>query len=149
MQTFKKHTCAAAVLVLLLSMGACQPKNEQQTDDKATHESFVDHHNSRNSLDWAGTYEGTLPCADCPGIETILTLSGDNTYTLSERYLKGDQKPNESSGTLEWDKDGNRIIISKDGRRFKVEEGRVLHLDLEGNIITGELKEYYILKKTK
>ena len=26
----------------------------------------ADMHNSRNSLDWAGTYEGVLACADCP-----------------------------------------------------------------------------------
>ena len=31
-------------------------------------------HNSRNALDWAGTYEGVLPCADCPGIQTRLSL---------------------------------------------------------------------------
>ena len=25
----------------------------------------VDSHTARDSLDWAGSYEGVLPCADC------------------------------------------------------------------------------------
>lgn len=32
-------------------------------------------------------YGGTLPCADCPGIETLLVLHPDGSYRLRERYL--------------------------------------------------------------
>src|SRR5262249_20486174 len=42
----------------------------------------ADIHNSRNSLDWAGTYEGVLPCADCLGTKTRLTLNHDDSYRL-------------------------------------------------------------------
>ncbi|TBW55467.1 copper resistance protein NlpE [Marinobacter halodurans] len=36
-----------------------------------------------------GVWEGTLPCADCPGIETRLTLyRAPDTYTLTETYLE-------------------------------------------------------------
>ena len=31
----------------------------------------------------AGTYEGTLPAADCPGIKTVLTINADSTYQPS------------------------------------------------------------------
>ena len=44
----------------------------------------VDNHTARNALDWPGSYEGTLPCADCPGIRTRLTLMKDGRY---ERYF--------------------------------------------------------------
>jgi hypothetical protein len=33
-----------------------------------------------------GVYRGTLPCADCAGIETTLTLRRDGTFTLSRQY---------------------------------------------------------------
>ena len=33
-----------------------------------------DMHTTMNSLDWDGTYTGILPCADCKGIETNITL---------------------------------------------------------------------------
>ena len=32
----------------------------------------------------AGTYEGTLPAADCPGIKTVLTINPDSTYQLKQ-----------------------------------------------------------------
>ena len=33
----------------------------------------------------AGTFEGTLPCADCPGIDERLVLSADGTFELTDR----------------------------------------------------------------
>ncbi|GGD94473.1 copper resistance protein NlpE [Planktosalinus lacus] len=35
---------------------------------------------SENSLDWHGTYQGILPCADCEGIQTEVTLHDNNTH---------------------------------------------------------------------
>ncbi len=34
-------------------------------------------------------YRGMLPCADCAGINTELTLNADQTFTLKETYLTG------------------------------------------------------------
>ena len=42
----------------------------------------VDLHTRQNSLDWAGVYEGVLPCANCPGVRTRLTLQRDGSYQL-------------------------------------------------------------------
>ncbi len=43
---------------------------------------------------YTGTFAGTLPCADCSGIETKLTLKKDNTYVLETVYKgKGNKKP--------------------------------------------------------
>ena len=58
----------------------------------------VDMHNSRNSLDWVGIYEGVLPCADCPGIKTRLTLNYDGSYRLVTR-AQGSQQ---CRGVREW-----------------------------------------------
>jgi uncharacterized lipoprotein NlpE involved in copper resistance len=44
-------------------------------------------HNSRNSLDWAGVYKGTLPCADCEGIQEEIRLNDDLTYEMVSTYL--------------------------------------------------------------
>src|SRR5690348_12618341 len=46
-----------------------------------------DLHTSANSLDWKGAYKGVLPCADCPGIETAITLDSGNAYTIKSKYL--------------------------------------------------------------
>jgi uncharacterized lipoprotein NlpE involved in copper resistance len=36
----------------------------------------------------SGVYQGMLPCADCMGIETTLTLRPDGTFTLRRQYQK-------------------------------------------------------------
>ena len=73
--------------------GAEVTTTETKTDSIASVAPVTDDgHNAQNSLDWAGTYEGTLPCADCPGIKTTITLKDDNTYTISEEYLERKQK---------------------------------------------------------
>ncbi|WKW11659.1 copper resistance protein NlpE N-terminal domain-containing protein [Pseudogemmatithrix spongiicola] len=41
------------------------------------------------SLTRPAGFAGTLPCADCAGIETWLVLHPDGSYRLRERYLEG------------------------------------------------------------
>ncbi|MDR1349519.1 MAG: copper resistance protein NlpE [Zoogloeaceae bacterium] len=38
----------------------------------------------------AGVYQGVLPCADCGGIESTLTLRADNSFTWRRTYLKNE-----------------------------------------------------------
>lgn len=48
---------------------------------------------------YTGTFEGIVPCADCSGIDTKLTLNGDYTYALSATYQgKGEGNTFESTG---------------------------------------------------
>ena len=104
------------------------------------------------SLDWDGKYEGIMPCADCEGIQTLMKLNNDLTYTIQTKYLGKDDKIFESSGTFNWDKDGGKIALNNvdsalGARYYWVGENHVIQLDLEGNRITGNLADKYILKK--
>src|SRR5690606_19421520 len=105
-------------------------------------------HNPQNALDWAGTYSGVLPCADCPGIETVVTLNADGTYSATTHYLdKGGQRFDEQ-GTFRWDRGGNTIILSGgDPARYRVGENRLIRLALDGSDITGPLAKHYVLTK--
>ncbi len=111
----------------------------------------MDAHNSQNSLDWQGTYKGVTPCADCEGIETEIVLNADLTFTLKTKYLgKVDGKVFQETGSFVWDKTGG--IISLEGLKgrpsqYKVGENRLIQLDMEGNVITGDLAEKYVLTK--
>ena len=49
-------------------------------------------HNAETSLDYLGVYKGTLPAADCPGIETTLTLAPDGSYALHLKYIDRDSE---------------------------------------------------------
>ncbi|MDC8001514.1 copper resistance protein NlpE [Aequorivita todarodis] len=118
-----------------------------ETGDSA----IVDSHNSENSLDWAGIYEGTTPCADCEGIKTVLELKRDKTFTLSQTYLGKSDNENEftQNGEFVWNQAGTKIRLRSEGEdfQFKVGENQLWMLDMKGNTIEGDLADRYILKK--
>lgn len=66
-----------------------------------------------------GTFSGTFPCADCPGITTVLTLNQaspatkSGTYTLKETYIDRNVAPLNSSGTwaIVFGMPGNKSVI--------------------------------------
>src|SRR3546814_11922089 len=125
-----------ALCIAALAFASCQ--NNAGTDSgtssniltDAETTTIVDMHTSQTSLDWNGTYEGTLPCADCPGIKTTIELNADGTFTQHMEYLDRDTEFNEI-GKIEWHDDGNNItLISTDGgkQQFKVREGSLLKI---------------------
>src|SRR5690625_3854265 len=99
---------------------------------------------SRNAADWAATYHVLLPCTGWEGIE-------DGTYELTTRYLGKSNENYRESGSFSWSEEGVRIQLDiEDGSRspsYLVEENQLVHLDLEGNRITGPLADHYILTK--
>jgi len=85
-------------------------KGELLTDTLKTRQS-IPGGNSRNSIDWEGTYTGVLPCADCEGIETVIKLSKDLTYSMTSKYIGKSSKTFEGKGSFSWSKEGNKIKL--------------------------------------
>lgn len=105
--------------------------------------------NSNNSLDWDGIYEGILPCADCDGIKTTITLNSDSTFNRTQEYLGKNRKPFLDNGKFEWNNQGSIITLidNNDNQQYQVGENQLFHLDNTGNQIQGNLSENYILTK--
>lgn len=107
-----------------------------------------DMHTAETSLDYPGTYEGTLPGADCPGIKTTLVLADDGSYALHMEYLERGTAFDEK-GTFKVE--GNLLTLApSDGGQvgyYRVEENRLRHLDANRKPITGELADHYVLRK--
>ncbi|MFH1121944.1 MAG: copper resistance protein NlpE N-terminal domain-containing protein [Bacteroidota bacterium] len=100
--------------------------------------------------DWPGIYTGTVPCADCEGIVTTITLNDDLTYIVSTVYKSKSTKVCENAGKFTWSESGNTIKlggISDAPNRYLVGENKLIQLDMEGNRITGVLADKYILTK--
>lgn len=130
---------------------SCEKKQEEVITNQST-ENAADAHNAKNSLDILGTYKGTLPCADCEGIETEITLAKDETYTKKTKYLGKDEKVFEELGDYTWKEDGNTLIlegIDSEPMEYMVRENSLMQMDMQGNKITGDLSEKYILEKQK
>ncbi len=111
---------------------------------------MTDGHNAQNSLDWAGTYEAVLPCADCPGIKTTIVLNNDGTYQYTAEYQERNLTIN-STGEIMWHDNGSVVHLKdKDTDvKLKVVENGLVGLDTSGNEIDGALKEHYNYKKVK
>lgn len=106
--------------------------------------------NSRNSLDWAGTYSGTVPCADCQGITTQLTINDDGTYVLQTQYLGKSDELFLTEGNFTWQDDGNHIVlqgIESGPSIYQVGENHLRQRDMNGKPITGDLADSYVLHK--
>ncbi|GAB3353130.1 copper resistance protein NlpE [Lysobacter tyrosinilyticus] len=89
---------------------------------------------------FAGTFSGTLPCADCPGIDTKITLKPDGTYTLHEAY-QGKKNSVDGDGTWTAEENGQRLRLdpnskSENDRLFGVKsKDEIETLDAEGKAI--------------
>ncbi len=149
-----KKTALVFTIAAITFLG-CKNEEKKEAPSVETVETvdsaIVDSHNSENSLDWAGIYEGTLPCADCEGIKTVLELKSDKTFSLLQTYLGKSDSENEFTqiGEFAWNQEGTMIRLrSESGRfQFKVGENQLWMMDLKGNIIEGDLADMYILKK--
>jgi uncharacterized lipoprotein NlpE involved in copper resistance len=152
------RTLVMMAIAAALSIAACNDpgKQEPTTTDNATDTSAVsqpvDMHNAANSLDLEGIYEGTLPCADCEGIRTILNLNKDASFTLKEEYL-GKKAPAAFNAKGKWVVHENTITLQFDKElqdrrvQYKAGENKLWLLDQEGKEITGTLAGKYIMTK--
>ena len=121
----------------------------RQTAGSAT-TTATDMRTSQPGTEWPGTYGGTTPCADCPGIETTVTFYEDTTYRWVSHYLDKGENLFVEKGKFKWNKDGNTISFTnedKNERLIRVGENRIFMLDHKGEKIRGELADYYILDK--
>lgn len=149
----KRIILAVTSLLFLASCNNTPKQPETTTTETTTQEEMPmsgDDHNAENSLDWAGTYKGTIPAASSPGIEVTLELMSDQTYKKTDLYIDEKDGTFNEEGTFTWSEDGSKITLkAKDGntQMYAVGERLVIMLDADGKEITGELASQYQLKK--
>ncbi|SKB84795.1 Uncharacterized lipoprotein NlpE involved in copper resistance [Salegentibacter holothuriorum] len=147
-------------LILLLAVFCfISCKDQEKTPENNSLESSAEKigtkpdnaHNSRNSLDWGGVYEGVLPCEDCDGIETSIRLKQNLDYVLSQHYL-GKKEAEESNinqtGKFEWNKQGNTISLGERQKLyFQVSENYLLQVFKDESKVMGDSAIKYRLTK--
>ncbi|WP_206412952.1 copper resistance protein NlpE, partial [Lysobacter enzymogenes] len=100
---------------------------------------------------FAGTFRGTLPCADCSGIDTQLALKADGSYALDESYQGKKDGAFKGDGTWTAEDNGKRVRLdpnskSENDRLFEiVSKDEIRMLDTEGKKIDSQLD--YSLKR--
>ena len=100
-----------SVIILVFIAGACKTTSDM--------------HNSRNSLDWAGDYRGTVLAGNGKEAVTVLSLRDDFTYNMQVAEAGNFDKSVVSDGVFQWNKNGSEIVLKglKTGKKtFKVVE---------------------------
>lgn len=135
--------------VLFSALAAC---NHQDTTTGSDSTSQNTSPATRTTPNVIGTYQGTLPCADCPGTDYQISLFDDHTFSELVAYQGSYQGTHEGvasvvTGTWKQTSDSTVMIQKKtDSSSFLASEGKLLLLDTKGKRIEGVLASNYILK---
>lgn len=118
----------------------------QQTQDDTNPDKA---HNSRNSIDYEGSYKALLPCNKCKGIKTKLRLSSDHFTLTTEHMGKCKDNATKTMGQFHWEDDGKTIVLDTKEipNMLLVEEGNLICLDKSGEIVRGEFANRYIFHR--
>lgn len=151
----------ASIFFASLSFIACKDGKKEETDTTAMEEHIdieaIDNlaeEMEEETMGWTGVYEGSLPCADCEAIETVIVLNDDNTYSKTETYLKGETKDEfEEIGAFKWDEEDDTITLipseeyDAESKIYQLEEQQLVALKPDGSKVEGDMADLYILKK--
>ncbi|MCR9182758.1 MAG: copper resistance protein NlpE [Flavobacteriaceae bacterium] len=147
----KKLLLLSLCFTVLLSCKNNKTSDNEEMEVNTEMEQVPDMHTSEISLDWQGTYSGTLPCADCDGVKTEIILNDDNSFKTKRVYMGKDETVFEETGNLQWTEDGGTVVLTNkengNATLFKVGENHLRQLDMEGKPIEGDLADMYVLQK--
>ncbi|ASZ10133.1 copper resistance protein NlpE N-terminal domain-containing protein [Chitinophaga pendula] len=95
----------------------------------------------------AGAYQGTIPCADCPGIIYQLTFLDNNQFQDLTLYQeRNNNKAFTDVGSWKLLNDSIIILERKQPQQLLFKENRLFFLDQTGNRKGGSLNDNYILR---
>lgn len=103
----------------------------------------------KHSDTFNGVFTGTTPCADCPGIYTVIGFSPDHDYFENLKYLDRDAH---FADTGVWKVKDSLITVSfkndHQSRYFKIVNDSIVRmLDSDKKVITGPIADFFILKR--
>lgn len=146
----KKSILLFASVLFLASCGNSAKKDEVVEAVAETVEVADPAHNAQNSLDYEGIYQGELPTASGEGMKVTITLGKDD-YTKEVLYIGKETTPTKTAGTYKWDEAGTIITLEGQDKpnQYFIGENTLTQLDIDGNKITGDMADKYVLSKTK
>ncbi len=87
--------------------------------------------NDFDRASFAGTFTGTLPCADCPGIDETLQLDADGRFELTDVYRARPDSTHVVHGTWSLQAERAQLRLDPDNQR---DVDRVFAIDQEGTL---------------
>lgn len=120
---------ASWILILAALLGGCGDDNGAVPEESP----------AATPAPAAGLYEGTFPCADCPGIDITLWLRPDGRYFLRQHYRTSAEAGGEhyyGLGRWQWDAAAVTLTLRGGGpeRIFELREGGLLALRVPSDL---------------
>jgi hypothetical protein len=94
-----------------------------------------------------GTYEGTLPAADGPGLQTLITFNSNGTFYMKETFLESDVEPRISNGKWVLNKDIITFTVGDYQFEYKLISEKEIRWAPGGKEITGTNLNWSLFKK--
>lgn len=137
----------AGLPTLLFLLAGCATETPERAAEQPVPDAA---HTSQNALDWAGTYTGTVPCLECPGIHTRVSLYPDGSFSRVSEYVDREEWSDVDRGLFTWSGDGRTVQL--DGLEggpvvYQVVENAVVQMDTDGNPFVGDQASKYRLTK--
>jgi copper homeostasis protein (lipoprotein) len=152
MQTFRQKFKRSLTLCLFIVTFSSYGIVFAEPDEKGDPDTGKAEHHVPNNI-WSGVYLGFLPCEDCKGIKTSLALNKNNSYILIIQYVGKSEREIVEKGKFALGDQDNTIILtprkSTQTRQYFIGDNTLTQLDNDGNHITGEHANRYILRKTE
>ncbi len=122
--------------------------SSQQNTDHSAHVNPVD-----KSLEFHGVFYGYLPCNDCNGIKTTLSLKQNNNYLLVTQPARDSSREFYEKGKYSWDDEKRTVVLTPrnepNTRQYHIEnDGTLIQLNSDGAKMPSELEERYTLRRS-
>lgn len=139
----KIKTFAASVLILSICLGGklvlAETADHQEAQQAPAH------------LNLSGLYLGFYPCADCQGIRTTLALNKNDTYVYISIYVGKSDREFVEKGKYTVADNNTLVLTPRKGstttQKYLIEDDVLIKLDEEGNRITKDGADGYILRR--
>jgi uncharacterized lipoprotein NlpE involved in copper resistance len=117
-------------------------KSHQKETDHAAHVNPID-----KNLDFHGVFYGYLPCNDCNGIKTTLSLKQNNNYLLVTQPARESSREFYEKGKYSWNDENHTVVLTprkeSTTRQYHIEdEGTLIQLNSDGSKMAGETDRY-------
>lgn len=138
--TFKKQLLSFSVVALTLSSCGFKDKDKPPV--------FIE----PKLLDsiFSSSYEGIIPCPDCPGIETTIKIFKDSTISRTVYYQNKNELPQTKMGTWKLKDSIFEAKFDRDKLFYRIKSGNViLRVGSDLKEVKGDLANDYILKRAE
>jgi len=166
MQVLKKHfkqhlTLISISLVLSTNFAmAATDLTAQENYLKARVKSLEQNSNHENhivpidkSLDFHGVFYGFLPCKDCNGIKSTLSLKQKNNYLLVTQPAKESSREIYEKGKYDWNEETHTVVLTprdeSKPRQYQIkDEGTLVLMNSDGTPMPEKQSDSYTLRRS-